>query len=308
VVVIPVTHREKVNGIIKDVLFFFAGSLIYSISVNVFTAPNRIAPGGVTGISIMLNYLFQLPIGGISLMLNIPIFVWAIVEIGYKLVGKTMIATVFLSLSIDLVGMIIPKYHGDHMLAAIFGGILEGIGLSLVFMRGGTTGGTDMIARVLSRHVPHFSMGRLMLLVDTAVIVTSAIVFRSIESALYAVIAIFVATRIIDAILYGTDIGTGKILYIMSDANDAIAKDILTDMERGVTVLKSRGGYSGREGEVLLCAVRRDEVFKVKEIVHSIDNNAFIIIGDAGEITGEGFRQIKTDDKTLKQLLAKVKK
>lgn len=304
----PITHKEKVNGMIKDVLFLLAGSLIYAVSVDVFTAPNKIAPGGVTGVSIMLNYLFHSPIGMISLLLNIPIFIWAIVEIGYKLVGKTILATVFLSFSIDIIAMVIPKYQGDHMLAAIFGGILEGVGLSLVFMRGGTTGGTDMIARLLGRHFPHVSMGRLMLLVDTVVIISSAIVYHSIESALYAVIAIFVSTTIIDAILYGTDIGTGKILYIMSESNNAIAKDILTDMERGVTVLKSRGGYSGREGEVLLCAVRRDEVFKVKEIVNTIDKNAFIIVGDAGEITGEGFRQVKPEDKTLKELLGKSKK
>lgn len=304
---IPATHKEKAAELIKDLLFLVAGSLIYAVSVNVFTAPNRIAPGGVTGMSIMINYIFHWPIGVLSLLLNIPIFIWAIVEIGYKLVGKTMVATVFVSVAIDLTAMIIPQYHGDHMLAAIFGGILEGIGLSLVFMRGGTTGGTDMIARLLGRHFRNVSMGKLMLAIDMTVVITSAVVYHSLESALYAVIAIFVSTRLIDTILYGTDIGTGKLLFIMSEQNDAIAQDILTDMDRGVTVLKSRGAYSGREGEVLLCAVRRYEVFKVKDIVLSYDKNAFMIIGDAGEISGEGFRQVKPDDKTLKELFAKVK-
>ena len=304
---IPATHKEKAAEIIKDLLFLVAGSLIYAVSVNVFTAPNRIAPGGVTGMSIMINYIFNWPIGMLSLLLNIPIFIWAIVEIGYKLVGKTMVATVFVSVAIDLTAMIIPKYHGDHMLAAIFGGILEGIGLSLVFMRGGTTGGTDMIARLLGRHFRNVSMGKLMLTVDMTVVITSAVVYHSLESALYAVITIFVSTKLIDTVLYGTDIGTGKLLFIMSEQNDAIAQDILTDMDRGVTVLKSRGAYSGREGEVLLCAVRRYEVFKVKDIVLSYDKDAFMIIGDAGEISGEGFRQVKPDDKTLKELFAKAK-
>lgn len=304
---IPTTHKEKAIEFIKDIFYFIAGSMIYAVSVNVFTAPNQIAPGGVTGISIMINYVSHWPIGMLSLLLNIPIFIWAIIEIGYKLVGKTMIATVFVSVAIDLTAMFIPQYHGDHMLAAIFGGILEGIGLSIVFMRGGTTGGTDMVARLLGRHFRNVSMGKLMLTVDMFVVVTSAVVYRSLESALYAVIAIFVSTRIIDAVLYGTDIGTGKLLFIMSEQNDAIAQDILTDMDRGVTVLKSRGAYSGREGEVLLCAVRRYEVFKVKDIVLSYDKNAFMIIGDAGEISGEGFRQVKQDDKTLKELFAKAK-
>ncbi|MDF1496222.1 YitT family protein [Caproiciproducens sp. CPB-2] len=300
------TPKEKAIGLLKDILFFVVGSLIYAVSVNVFTAPNQIAPGGVTGASTMINYLFSWPIGMTGLLLNIPIFIWAIMEIGYKLVGKTIVATVFVSVSIDLVGKIVPAYTGEKMLAAIFGGIIEGIGLSLVFMRGGTTGGTDLVARLLGRRLRNLSMGKLMLCVDMMVVVASAFVYGNIESALYATITIFVSTRLIDALLYGTDTGTGKLLFIMSVKNDEIAQDILTDMDRGVTVLKSRGAYSGREGEVLLCAVRRYEVVKVKDIVRSHDHDAFMIIGDAGEISGEGFRQVKAEDKTLKELIAHV--
>lgn len=305
---IPNTPKQKLQEALKDLIFFVVGSCIYAVSVNMFTAPNKIAPGGVTGISIMLNYLFQFPIGMLSLLLNIPIFIWAIMEIGYKLVGKTMVATVFVSVAIDLVGKIVPSYTGNQMLAALFGGMLEGVGLSLVFMRGGTTGGSDLVARLLGRRIPHFSMGKLMLGVDLTIVLVSAFVYDSIESALYAVIAIFVSTKLIDSILYGTDTGTGKLLFIMSVKNDEIAQDILTDMDRGVTVLKSRGAYSGREGEVLLCAVRRYEVVKVKEIVRSHDKDAFMIIGDAGEISGEGFRMVKQEDKTLIQLIETVKK
>lgn len=305
---VPNTHREKAQEILKDILFFIGGSLIYAVSINEFTAPNHIAPGGVTGISTMVNYVAGWPIGMLSLLLNVPIFIWAIIEIGYKLVGKTMIATVFVSVAIDLVGKVIPAYKGDQMLAALFGGILEGIGLSLVFMRGGTTGGSDLVARLLGRRLRNLSMGKLMLGVDLTVVLCSAFVYQSIESALYAIITIFVSTRLIDAILYGTDIGTGKLLFIMSVKNNEIAQDILTDMDRGVTVLKSRGAYSGREGEVLLCALRRYEVVKVKDIVRSHDKNAFMIIGDAGEISGEGFREVKPEDKTLKELIAHAKK
>lgn len=300
--------RKKSKEMLKDLVFYFFGSLIYAVSVNVFTAPNHIVLGGVTGISTILNYSTGWPIGMLSLLLNIPIFVCAIVEIGYKLVGKTMVATVFVSGAIDLVGMLLPKYVGSQMLAAIFGGCLEGAGLSLVFMRGATTGGTDLVARLLGRHFRTMSMGRLMLSVDIVIVAVSAVVYGSIESALYAGIAIFVSTKLIDTILYGTDIGTGKVLFIISEKSEEISREILNDIDRGVTVLKSRGAYSGHEGEVLLCAVRRYEVYKVKDLVHSIDKNAFIIVGDAGEITGEGFRQVKQEDKTLKELLGKVKK
>jgi uncharacterized membrane-anchored protein YitT (DUF2179 family) len=305
--VVPITPREKVVELLKDILCFVAGSLIFAVSVKGFTAPNQIAPGGITGISTMVNHITGWPIGMFSLLLNIPIFIWAVIEIGYKLVGKTIIATVLVSVAIDTIGIVLPSYKGDPMLAAIIGGVLEGTGLSLVFMRGGTTGGSDLVARLLGRRIRHLSMGKLMLGIDLCVILVSAFVYKRIESALYAGIDIFVSTKLIDAILYGTDIGTGKVLFIMSEKNDEIAKDILTDMDRGVTVLKSRGAYSGREGEVLMCAVRRYEVVKVKDIVRFHDKDAFMIVGDAGEISGEGFRQVKSEDKTLKELIANAK-
>ncbi|HEX3038345.1 MAG TPA: YitT family protein [Oscillospiraceae bacterium] len=300
--------KGKPLNMFLDVIFFITGSLFEAVSVNVFTAPNHIAPGGVTGLSTVLNYLWGTPIGVMIFLINLPIFICAIVEIGYKLVTKTIVATIICSVAIDVIGMFLPAYKGDEMLAAIFGGVLEGIGLSLVFMRGGTTGGTDLIARLLGRHFQHISMGKLMLCVDVLIVAVSAIVYKSMESALYALIVIFVSTKLIDTILYGVNIGTGKMLFIISECNQQIAQDILTDLDRGVTILKSKGAYSGRESEVLLCAVRRYEVHKVHDIVHSIDKNAFIIVGDAGEITGEGFHEIKPEDKTLKDIILKVKK
>lgn len=303
----PLT-RERTKELTKDLLVFVVGSLIYSVSVKMFTAPNHIASGGVTGLSIVLNYLFHTPIGATAFIINIPIFIWAIVEIGYKLVAKTFVATLLSSVAIDLMGYIIPPYEGNQMLAAIFGGVLEGVGLALVFTRGGTTGGTDMVARLLGRHFRHLSMGKLMLGVDFLIIVFSGIAFQSMESALYALITIFVSTRLIDTILYGTDMGNGKVLFIMSEKNEEIAQKILMGLDRGATALRSRGMYSGREGEVLLCAVRRYEVCKVNDIVHSVDPNAFVIVGEAGEITGEGFREVKVDDKPLREILKEKRK
>lgn len=300
--------RKHVLEISKDFLFYIAGSCLEGISVNMFTAPNHIAPGGVTGISTMLNYMFGFPIGILCLILNIPIFIWAILQIGYKLVTKTIVATICVSLAIDLIGMVIPPYRGNPMLAAIFGGCLDGAGLSLVFVRGATTGGTDLVARLLNNRFRFISIGKLMLCVDFVVVTTSAFVYHSIESALYALIAIFVSTRLVDTILYGTDIGTGKVMYIISEKSEEITSAILSDVNRGVTILKSRGAFTGRDGQVLLCAVRRYEVSQVKDIVRSIDKNAFMIIGDAGEITGEGFRQVRQEDKTLKELIDNTKK
>ena len=288
--------QERSKALAKDILFFVAGSLVYAVSVKMFTAPNQIASGGVTGLSIVLNYLFHTPIGTTAFLINIPIFLWAVTEIGYKMVAKTFVATLLSSAAIDLIGYVVPPYEGNPMLAAIFGGVLEGTGLALVFMRGGTTGGTDMVARLLGRHFRHLSMGKLMLGVDFVIIT------------FYALITIFVSTRLIDTILYGTDMGNGKVLFIISEKNQKIAQRILIELDRGVTALKSRGLYSGREGEMLLCAVRRYEVCKVNDIVHAVDPNAFVIVGEAGEITGEGFREEKPDDKSLRQILKDSRK
>ena len=293
--------------ILKDLLFYFAGSALCALGVMMFTAPNHIAPGGITGLSTVINYLTGLPIGATALVLNVPIFLWAVLQIGYKFVGKTIVASVVYSAAIDFMGLLIPPYTGNPMLAAIFGGFLDGLGLSLVFMRGATTGGTDLTARLLNRRVRFLSMAKLMLCVDSVIVLFSAFVYRSIESALYAAIAIFVSSRVIDTVLYGTDVGTGKVMFIISEKSEEIAAEILRDVDRGVTFLNSRGAYTGREGEILLCAARRYEIVKIKDIVRSIDRNAFLIIGDAGEISGEGFREAREEDRTLRELLDRIR-
>lgn len=294
--------KEKISEFLKDIACYLAGSILLAVSIDMFTAPNHIAPGGLSGISTMINYVSGWPIGTMTLLLNVPIFIWAFAELGVREIIKSLLATVISSVAIDALVPVVQPYTGNPMLASIFGGVLQGVALALVFMRSATTGGTDLIARLLGRHVRFMSIGKLVLGVDGIVVAVSAAVYHSIDNALYAIIVIFVCSRLIDSILYGTDIGTGKLLFIISQKNDEIASEILEDVDRGVTVLKSRGAYSGREGEVLLCAVRRFEVAKVKDIVHSIDKNAFLIVGDAGEITGEGFRPVREEQSSLRRL------
>lgn len=299
------TIREKAADVVKDIVAYVVGSILLGVSISMFTAPNHIAPGGVSGISTMINYLTHWPIGTMTLILNVPIFIWAFVEIGFKGVVKSFAATIISSVTIDLMALVVTPYQGSMILASIFGGVLQGIALALVFMRSATTGGTDLIARLLGRHVRFLPIGKLMLLVDGLVVAVSAVVYHSIENAMYAIISIFVCSKLIDAILYGTDVGTGKVLFIISPKSREIAAEILSDVDRGVTILKSCGAYSGKDGEVLLCAVRRFEVAQVKDIVHSIDRRAFLIVGEAGEITGEGFRPAMVDQRQLKRTKAK---
>ena len=299
---------KRVKTILLDLAFMAAGAVVYAVSVNAFTSPNNIAPGGVTGIATMLNYLFSTPIGLVAFLINIPIILWAVVEIGYKLVAKSVAAILLSSVAIDLLAPIVPSYQGNMILVALFAGLCEGLGLSLTFLRGATTGGTDMLARLLGRRKPHLSMGKLMLAVDGLIVLASAFVYGSIENAMYACIVIFVSTRLIDSILYGTDVGTGKLFFVMSPKVRQMGDRIIREVDHTVTYLDSHGGYTNEPGETMLCAVRRFEVFQVQAIIREEDRDAFVIVGDAGQITGEGFRSAHSDDKPLKELLQGLRK
>lgn len=301
-------HTARRKDILLDAVFIVAGAAVYATAVTALTAPNNIAPGGVTGLCTMLNFMFGTPIGLMSLFINIPIVLWAVVDIGYKLVVRTVAAIVLSSIFIDLFTGFMPVYRGDPILVAIFSGVCEGLGLSLTFIRGATTGGTDMVARLLERRMPQMSMGKLMLALDGVIVAASAVVFGSIENAMYACINIFVCTSLIDSVLYGTDVGTGKLFYVMSPKVREMGQRVIREMDRTVTYLDSCGGYSNEPGETMLCVVRRFEVYQMQAIIREEDKNAFVIVGDAGQITGEGFRPMRPDDKSLKELVQELKK
>lgn len=301
--------NSKVKSFILDFLCIVVGSALLAVSIDVFTAPNNIAPGGVSGISTMLNYLFGLPIGLATFVINIPILVWGIVEIGYKFLVKTISAVIVSSVLIDVFEKILPVYKGeDMMVVSLLAGVIMGIGLALVFLRGATTGGTDMVARLLGKRFRHMSMGKLLLAVDGVIVAVSALVFGKIENALYASIVIVVSSFLIDKILYGADVGTGKTFYVMSLKTEEIGRRIMTEMDRGVTYLSSTGGYSEKEGKMLFCAVRRFEVYTINKIIREVDKDAFVIVGDASEISGEGFKETVSNDKPLGEILKSIKK
>ena len=274
---------------ISDYIIIALGASLYAASVAVFTSKNNIAPGGLTGVSTMLNYLFSLPIGAMIFLMNIPLFLWAFFKNGRGFVVKTMTGTALVSVFIDIFQAVLPFYGGNIMLAAIFGGALSGLGLGLIFARGGSTGGTDIIAVSLNKRFPHISTGRLMLLSDAVVLTAAAIVYGNIESALYAGITIFVSVRVIDAVTYGTSRGNGKLIFIISDSYDVISREIIQKLGRGVTILNGSGAYTGNSKRVLMCAARPNQVVKITKGVKIIDKNAFVVVTTANSILGEGF-------------------
>ena len=277
-----------------DSLFYLMGSVLYALSVNIFTAPNQIAPGGVTGVATLLNFLWGAPIGTMILLVNLPLLIAAWFRLGKAFTVRTLIVTVLSSVIIDATAPFLPVFRGDKMLIALFGWVLAGAGLGLIYMRGATTGGTEVVARLLERKFRHIPIGRLILLVDALVVAASALVYRNVETALYAMVLIFVSTSLMDTLVYGGD--KGKMLLVMSKREQEIADAVLERMERGVTMLNATGAYTGGDRRVLLCAVRRSEMYELRRLVTDIDPGAFMIVVSTDEVLGEGFKN--PSDKT----------
>lgn len=280
--------RKQLFSFLVDLLFYIAGGMIYSVAVLLFLTENEISPGGLTGIATILNYLFSLPIGTVVFILNIPLLAAGFIKFGGIFIAKTAVATAVMSLTLDISGLFMPKMKIDPILAALFGGLLMGLGISLFMLRGATTGGTDIIAKLINRKFPHLTVGRLMLAADAAVVGLSALVYKNMESALYAVIAIYASSRVMDLILYGAD--HGKIIYVITDNAKELSDSIMSLINRGVTLLDVTGAYTGTKRQMLMCTVRRHEVAAVCRLATSCDKNAFIIVGEAGEVLGEGFK------------------
>ncbi len=282
---------QEVKQNVIDLLYYTVGSFLFAVSVNCFSAPNHLAPGGITGIATVVHYLLpSVPIGGGIFLLNIPLLLTAWLKIGHAFTVRTLVCTVLSTVVMDTLAPVLPVYTGDLFLVAVMGGVLSGLGLGLIFLRGGSTGGTEIVARLLEHKFPYVSVGKLLLTVDAVVIVLSAFVFQNAESAMYAAVLVFVTSVLVDALVYGSN--GGKLVLIFSKRHEEIACAILQTMNRGVTKLRSRGGYTGEEGEVLLCAVSRTQMYPLRQLVVQIDASAFLVITSAEEVLGQGFRSI----------------
>ncbi len=267
------------------------GSLIGAVSYPMFLTPNHIAPGGLTGLATVINFLFPaLPVGITSLAMNIPLFL-----LGYKAMGKvfvlrSFVATVLFSLLIDLLPL--PVATMDPLLASLFGGVLMGVGLGLILRGGATTGGSDMVARMVHNRYQHITVGAFLFFIDCCVVLLAGVTIQ-VEYALYAFICIFVSSKLIDVVMDGFT--SEKACYVISEKNEEVKQRIMNELERGVTMLSAQGGYSGQERPVLLCVLSAQEVGRLKAIVREADERAFIFISDAHEVLGEGFRNLKQD-------------
>lgn len=275
---------------LKCFLMMTVGSSIYAFAVSTIADPNSMAPGGVAGLSIILNRVLPVQTGTLIWCFNIPILLLGLWKFGAKFIVSTVYCTALLSVMTNIFAGRIPPLTNDILLAAISGGVLMAIGIGLVFKAGSTTGGTDIIVKVLRLRFPHLKTNVLFLTLDAAVVGCSAVVFRNVDAAMYAAIMVFVSSTVLDVILYGKD--GAKFIYIISDKSEQIAKRLLEDLGIGVTYVKGVGAYSGKDKNVIMCVVKKHIAPKTENVVKEEDPMAFMIVTSATEIYGEGYKNL----------------
>ena len=274
--------------IIIDYLGITAGSFLIALALTVFLVPNRIAAGGVSGLATVIYYITSFPIGITMLIINIPLFLAGLKIMGTSFGMRTIYGIVSLSVFTDLLQPHVVSLTDDLLLASIYGGVVGGIGLGIVFRSRGTTGGTDMIASLIN-YFTGITVGEGLLIAD-GVVVALAGIFFNLEVALYAAVTIFITSQTIDVIQEGLNFKKG--VLIISERAEEINQMVVDDLNRGITEFEARGGYTGDRKRVLLCIISRSEVSELKTAVSKIDKNAFVIISNVHEVLGEGFTEI----------------
>jgi len=274
--------------VVREYLFILVGCLLTAMGLDMFLVPNKIAAGGVSGIATIVHYVAHLPVGIVMLVINVPLFLAGTKKLGMRVGLRSLFGTFALSLFIDFLAPVLPVPTTDPLLASIYGGIIVGIGIGMVFRNKGTTGGTDLAAAIINKYMK-MSVGVVLFVVDASVILAAGVVFKSAELALYALLTVFLTARVIDIVQEG--FGYAKAAIIISQKPEEVAQSIMQKMDRGATALHGRGLYTGVERDVILSVVTRAEISNLKELVHTIDPQAFVILTDVHEVMGEGFRR-----------------
>ncbi len=270
-----------------DYFVITAASFIYAVAIACFLDPNSLAPGGVTGIAIILNRLTDMETGTWIMLLNIPILLLGIWKFGLRFLVSTLYCTALVSLFTNLLAPF-GAVTQDPFLASLAGSTLMAVGLGFIFKAGATSGGTDIIVKVIRLKMPYLKTGAIFLITDAMIVTASAFVLKNVERAIYAGLTVFLVSRILDLVLYGQD--EAKLFYIISDRYEAITKRLLEDLDIGVTHIQGRGGYSKEAKQVIFCAVKKRLAPKAEDIVRQEDPSAFMIVTSATEIYGEGYK------------------
>lgn len=279
---------------ILDMVLVAAGAVLYAISFNLFMEPNQINAGGLTGLMMVVVELTGFgTVGALTIVCNIPLFLLGWKRLGRKFFVGSLIGMLSCNTAIDLLAPILPEVTGEPLLACLYGGALAGVGLGLVFSRGASTGGTDIIARLAKSRLQNFSMGKVMLGLDLLVVTLTGIVFRDLNKVLYCMVTLYVSSITLDAVVYGFDYS--KVALIISDKYEEISRMIGQQMDRGATLLHGKGSYTNQDKMVILVAFKKKQLAELKRAVSEIDPKAFIIVQDAHQVQGEGFSRYSKD-------------
>lgn len=279
--------KKTIKQRILDYIFIALAAVVYAVAISMFLDPNNLAPGGISGIAIIVNRMIPVETGTLFLIFNIPILILGLWKFGLRFLISTIYCIVLTSLFTNAFATFGPMTT-DPFLASVVGGALVAVALGVVFKCGATTGGTDIIIKVLRLHFPHMKTGALFLMTDCLIILCSIFVFKDIDRALYAGLSVLVTSGVLDLVLYGKD--GAKLLYIISDEADKITERILKELDIGVTHVKGCGAYSGKEKKVILCVIKKQVYHHAEEIVRQEDPLAFMIVSSASEIYGEGYK------------------
>ena len=287
--------KANVRRLFFSYLWITLASAVYALGFDWCYVPNQIGFGGITGVGQIINHFLPIaPIGGVVIVLNVPLFLLGWRLLGGHLLFSSLYAMFISSVFVDLFAALIPFQSMDPMLATIFGGLLIGLSLGVVLLQGATTGGTDLLARLLTLKISWLPMGKLLMAVDLVVIAAVALTFQNFSSALYGVVSLYIASVSMDMVLYGMD--QAKVAYIISSHPKEVSQAILGELDRGVTVLHGMGAWSGEEKKVLLCAFKQRQIVPLKRIIRAIDPEAFLIVCNAHEVLGDGFRSYQQNE------------
>ena len=279
--------KPKLKTILLDILFSVIGSATVALPIAVFNVPNDIAPGGISGLATALAHITPLTVGVWTLMLNIPLLLLTWHVLGLRSLTATGLCTVLLSFFIDFFSRVLTPYTNNVLLAAMAGGAICGFGTGLLFLRGITTGGTDLLALLLHKPFPNVPNGTMLMIIDVAVVTVAVIVFKDIEVALYSAISIFIASKVIDALAEGVEYA--KVVYVITDKGNEVARILNEKTERGATILPAVGGYTQAEKQMVITVTKRHVLAQTIRLIRMTDPDAFLYVTDSTEVHGEGF-------------------
>lgn len=274
---------------IKDLILITLGALIYAVGIGLFLDPNQLAPGGITGIAVILNRLLHIETGTLYFLLNVPIVLLGIWKFGIRFIAKTGYAIIMVSVFTNLFASS-KALTDDLFIAGAVGGVLIAVGVGLIFRTGATTGGTDIIIKILRQKYRHLKTGFLFLCTDIAVVFASALVFQNLNAAFYALMTVIISGKAMDYVLYGGD--EAKMLFIITQEPDRIGRHLMEELGVGVTYLKGEGGWTGKEKKVVFTMVPNRLGAEVQDIVKREDPSSFMVVASASEIYGEGYKDL----------------